>query len=65
MPLDVVQVEQLGTETILHCRTKAAEPVVIAQYGQAPIEAGEELHLDTAATPFLVFAADGKQIAAP
>ena len=65
LPLRVEQVEQLGTETILHCRTEAAEPVVIAQYGQIPIEAGQELHLDTAATPFLAFAADGKRIAAP
>jgi len=65
LPLEVAQVEQLGTETILHCRTKAAEPVVIAQYGQAAIKAGDTLHLDTAATPLLLFAEDGKRLAAP
>jgi multiple sugar transport system ATP-binding protein len=65
LPIEVVQVEQLGTETILHCRTGTPEALVIAQYGQAPIKAGEELHLDMDATPLLLFAEDGRRIEAP
>ena len=62
LPLKVSHVEQLGSETIFHCRTAEDELVVIAQYGQMAIRPGETVHLDTERTPFLLFDAEGRRI---
>jgi ABC-type sugar transport system ATPase subunit len=64
LPLKVMHVEQLGSETIFHCRTLADENVVIGQYGQVAIGPGETIHLDTERTPFLLFDAAGARIRA-
>jgi multiple sugar transport system ATP-binding protein len=63
LALKVQQVEQLGSETILHCRTAADENVVVAQYGQLAIGVGETLHVDTACTPLFLFGEDGRRVA--
>ncbi len=63
-PLTTTQVEQLGTETILHCRTAADEQVVVAQFGQNPVSPGAALHLDLSRTRVLLFSADGNRIGA-
>jgi len=65
LALDVRQVERLGSETILHCQTGAQENVVVAQYGQIPIEADQILHLDLMRTPLLLFAENGRRIGTP
>ncbi|MGH6923738.1 MAG: ABC transporter ATP-binding protein, partial [Propylenella sp.] len=62
LALKVTQVEQLGSETILHCTTTAEETVVVAQYGQRMIAAGAILHLDLERTPLLFFGADGERV---
>jgi len=64
LPLEVLHVEQLGSETLIHCRTGANENAVIAQYGQIPIRPGERLHLDPVRTPLLLFGTDGRRILA-
>ena len=61
LPLKVNQVEQLGSETILHCNTAAEVSVVVAQYGQRLIAAGATLHLDLERTPLLLFGEDGER----
>jgi ABC-type sugar transport system ATPase subunit len=62
LTLKVAQVEQLGSETILHCRTSADENIVVAQYGQRMTAAGATLHLDLERTPLLFFGADGERV---
>jgi multiple sugar transport system ATP-binding protein len=63
LKLDVQQVEQLGSETILHCRTAAGETVIVAQYGQLSPDAGAALHVDLARTPLFLFGEGGRRIA--
>ena len=65
LPLKVKQVEQLGSETILHGTTGADESVVVAQYGQVPFAPGETLHIDPENTPLFLFADDGARIDRP
>jgi multiple sugar transport system ATP-binding protein len=62
LPLKVGQVEQLGSETILHCASTAGEAVVVAQYGQRLVKPGETLHLDLDRTPLLFFSEDGARV---
>jgi multiple sugar transport system ATP-binding protein len=64
-PLTTTQVEQLGTETILHCKTAKDERVLVAQFGQNPIAPGATLHLDLGKTRVLLFDADGNRIGMP
>jgi multiple sugar transport system ATP-binding protein len=63
LPITVQQVEQLGSETILHCRTAADESVVVAQYGQLSVDVGQTLNIDTARTPLFLFGGDGRRVA--
>jgi multiple sugar transport system ATP-binding protein len=62
LPIEVTQVEQLGSETIAHGRVASGETVLVGQYGQAAIRSGERLHLDTEKTRLLLFDEAGRRI---
>jgi multiple sugar transport system ATP-binding protein len=62
LPIEVTHVEQLGSETIAHGRAPSGEMILVGQYGQALIKAGERLHLDTQKTRLLLFDEAGKRI---
>jgi ABC-type sugar transport system ATPase subunit len=63
LPLSVTHVEQLGSETIIHSRTKADEAVTVGQYGQRAVEPGETLYLALDQTPLHLFAETGERLA--
>jgi multiple sugar transport system ATP-binding protein len=62
LALKVSHVEQLGSETIIHSRTKADEAVVVGQYGQRAVEPGETLHLALERMRLLLFAENGRRV---
>ena len=62
MPIRIEQVEQLGSETIIHGESPALSHVVAARPDQIVAHVGETLHVDLARSRVVVFKSDGQRV---